>query len=166
MKRFVFTHIACFYYGGVLMLLCFLLWLPFSLTTSLPSYEQAKQALSNHIIEDELDEQDAKFIRRSYGLSTDQYTSASIYRKHAAMDVEEIAIFQITDRDEAAVVKGCEERIRQQIESFAGYGEKQVEQLQKAVLLHNEEMVILIIDEEPKQIEQLLREKAKEGNAV
>lgn len=162
MKRFVFTHIAYFYYGGLFMLVCLLLWLPFLLTASLPSYEQAKQALSNYIIEDELDEQDAKFIRRSYGLSTEQYASASIYRKHAAMDVEEIAIFQVTGKDEEVVVKGCEERIRQQIESFAGYGEKQVELLQKAVLLHNEEMVILIIHEEPKQIEQLLRQKAKE----
>lgn len=156
MKQVVKHHSALLCYGVAAVSFMLLLWLPFANVVKLLDYEQAVEQIQPLLEQDALQVQDAKFIRRNYGISSNQYEKAYVVRKHAAMDVEEIAIFQASDaKSKEVIAKACEKRVQQQIESFTGYGEAQVAILEKAVLLQNEQMVILIIHADSQSIRQL-----------
>lgn len=161
MKQLLRTHASYFLYGGSCLILLLFLWLPFYNVEKLPNYESSIQRLQDVLKQGELQQQDAKFIRRSYGLQEQQYDLAGVYRKHSTMDVEEIAIFSIHEGQSIEeIVQGCKKRLDAQIESFAGYGEEQVVLLQNAVLLQNKQMVIMIVHKDSSAIVQLLKKEA------
>lgn len=151
-----------FVYGSSLLLFLLLLWYPLRSQPQLPEFALLEERLEVLATEEELVKQDAKFIRRFYGLSKEQYEKASVYRPAGTMEAVEIAVFQGVDTK--SLRSACEKRVQQQLLSFAGYGEIQSAQLAHAIYLQDDTRVILIVHEDPDAIKALLTQKEQEGN--
>lgn len=133
----------------VICLMCICLFLPYVYSTKsitmqelLPNVTQVSEAY-------DLQLQETKWIRRSYGLNEDQYAGAAVYAKEGAMNVEELAIFEAQDQAQLPMIRqACEQRIQNQIKSFTGYGETQVRMLKKAQIKQYGSVIVCVIHDD------------------
>lgn len=73
----------------------------------------------------------AKSLKRFFGLSSSDVDSFVLYTPQSTMDVDEMLIVKLKDQSQANTIEDViDSRVNKQIESFSGYGPKQVALLQ------------------------------------
>lgn len=92
-----------------------------------------------------MEAKETSFIRRSYQIDERQYKQAQVYGHKGAMEVEEIAIFEVDDQYADIVSAACEKRISSLKQSFAGYGTTQLETLERAVVKQYGNLIVCVI---------------------
>lgn len=103
----------------------------------------------------QMEKKDSAFIRRSYQLNEDAYRNAYIYGHKGAMEVEEIAVFEVDNQQREAVISACEKRIAMLKQSFDGYGLTQMEVLNQAKIKQYGNVIVCMIT---KDADSLLQE--------
>lgn len=93
--------------------------------SSITEYIGKKVNLNN------MEKSDSKSLKRFYGLNSSEFEDFAIYIPKSTMDVEEMLVIKVKDKGQ---VQGIEDtidsRVNKQVESFSGYGPKQVALLQ------------------------------------
>lgn len=80
---------------------------------------------------DNMEKSDSKSLKRFFGLNSSEFEDFSIYIPKSTMDVEEMLVIKVKDKGQVQGVEDAiDSRVNKQIESFSGYGPKQVALLQ------------------------------------
>lgn len=78
-----------------------------------------------------MEKSDSKSLRRFFGLNSSEFEDFSIYIPKSTMDVEEMLVIKVKDKGQIQGIEDAiDSRVNKQIESFSGYGPKQVALLQ------------------------------------
>lgn len=138
--------------GYVLIVLVFLSLLiaaiPMIRAQRMVEFDAADSFLQITVKQQNMEEKEASFIRRSYQIDETQYKNAHVYGHKGAMEVEEIAVFEVDYQQAEAVLAACEKRISSLKQSFAGYGTTQLEILDKAVVRQYGNLILCIIKDD------------------
>ena len=87
-------------------------------------------------------------IRRDYNLNAADYDLIVYYTSEDSMEVTEFLMVRASESERAAIKTAMEKRISSQIEAFTVYGEKQVAQLEKAIVVEYGDYIILLIGDD------------------
>lgn len=80
---------------------------------------------------DNMEKSDSKSLKRFFGLNSSEFEDFSIYIPKSTMDVEEMLVIKVKNKGQVQGVEDAiDSRVNKQIESFSGYGPKQVALLQ------------------------------------
>lgn len=88
-------------------------------------------------------------IRRIFGLNAADYDLIVYYSPVDSMDVCEFLLIRTDESTLPDLQKAMEDRLHSQLEAFTGYGEKQTETLNKAIVRQYGNYICLIVSEEP-----------------
>ncbi|WP_025161524.1 DUF4358 domain-containing protein [Paraclostridium bifermentans] len=78
-----------------------------------------------------MEKSDSKSLRRFFCLNSSEFEDFSIYIPKSTMDVEEMLVIKVKDKGQIQGIEDAiDSRVNKQIESFSGYGPKQVALLQ------------------------------------
>jgi hypothetical protein len=90
-------------------------------------FETVLSAVTGKIDLSEMQEGDHQMFRRLYGLSPADYEECALYFPNSNMGAEELLLVKLRDpADAAALTAAAEQRIKNQINVFDGYGPAQV----------------------------------------
>ena len=87
-------------------------------------------------------------IRRDYNLNAADYDLIVYYTSDDSMEVTEFLMVRASESERVTIKAAMEKRISSQIEAFTGYGEKQVAQLEKAIVVEYGDYIILLIGDD------------------
>lgn len=139
-------------YIFMILMVVILLYLPLIPKTMI-TYERLQEQVLPHITSI-YTKQDALTLRKNYQLTKEMYTNCLYYVNEDAMDVDEIMIVEIEDETlRYQMLEKMQEHLKQQINIFQGYGEIQIEKLNKAIVGINGNCCIYIVCKESDEIE-------------
>lgn len=142
-------------YLCMLFLCCTLLIIPFLFTKEHVEAEQIVHVMRQHPLTKDMIEADTRMIRRFYHLDSNQYASATVLMKESMMEVEEAALFTASDQfQQEEIIEACKAHIANQIASFEGYGDAQVQLLKQAVIVPYGDHVICIVSKYAEELRQ------------
>lgn len=119
--------------GRWLAVLCLVIWiitagLSHKISDAVP--EDVRDAVIAVLETDNMEEADAKMVKRLYGIDPAAYEGCFLYSPVSNMDAEELLIVKMKDPADAdALTAAAEARVETQKKSFEGYGISQYDLL-------------------------------------
>lgn len=103
------------------------------------------ETLAPYVETSDLQEQNAAYLRKHFQLSTEQYKEAHVFASGNAMQVEEIVIVVSDTYKDEQIYNIVKQRIENQEKAFKGYGDQQMDVLNKAQIIQQGTYTILLI---------------------
>lgn len=105
---------------------------------------------------------DSKALKRFFGLNSNEFKDFVLYSPKSTMDVEEMLIVKLKDKSQAQSVEDAiDSRVNKQIESFSGYGPKQVALLQDYEVKSKGDYVFYSVSNNLEKITDAFKESIK-----
>lgn len=107
-------------------------------------------------------EGDSKALKRFFGLNSNQFDDFVLYIPKSTMDVEEMLIVKVKDKSQVTGLEDAiDSRVNKQIDSFSGYGPKQVALLQDYEVKNKGNYVFYTVSKDVDNITDAFKESIK-----
>lgn len=105
---------------------------------------------------------DSKSLKRFFALNSNDFEDFVLYVPKSTMDVEEMLIIKVKDSSQISGIEDAiDSRVNKQIESFSGYGPKQVALLQDYELKDKGNYVFYTVSKDLDKITDAFKESIK-----
>jgi hypothetical protein len=105
---------------------------------------------------------DSKSLKRFFGINSNDVADFILYTPKSTMDVEEMLIVKLKDSSQATGIEDAiDSRVNKQIESFSGYGPKQVALLQDYEVKNKGDYVFYTVSKDVEKITDAFKESIK-----
>ena len=105
---------------------------------------------------------DSKSLKRFFGINSNDVEDFILYTPKSTMDVEEMLIVKLKDSSQATGIEDAiDSRVNKQIESFSGYGPKQVALLQDYEVKNKGDYVFYTVSKDVEKITDAFKESIK-----
>lgn len=109
-----------------------------------------------------MEKSDSKSLRRFFCLNSSEFEDFSIYIPKSTMDVEEMIVIKVKDKGQIQGIEDAiDSRVNKQIESFSGYGPKQVALLQDYEVKDKGNFVFYAVSRDLDKITNAFKESIK-----
>lgn len=152
--KYKLIEILCFIFAAL-----FIVYSVSSVRGTDLSASEIGDALSDVSEITELNERDAVFIKKTFGLSSDDYKSAVYYSSDDVMDVREFLAVVFSDTNGAETLKNAvEEYEEDRLDIFASYAPEQGEMLRNKLLYCKGNLLFLYVGNDPDTVKDALTE--------
>lgn len=140
---------------GILVILVAYIWLLFAAKGSKDtSFDEVTQAVEKAADTANMAKASEREIRKFYGLTAEDYEEAVLYYTKETMSVEEILLIQSEDEEDLETIENAvEERRKDRIFDFEGYGSEQVKLLKDAIVSKKGDYILFVVSPEAGKIE-------------
>ncbi|MCU9808618.1 DUF4358 domain-containing protein [Paraclostridium sp. AKS46] len=101
-------------------------------------------------------------FKKIFGLNSSEFEDFSIYIPKSTMDVEEMLVIKVKDKGQIQGIEDAiDSRVNKQIESFSGYGPKQVALLQDYEVKDKGNFVFYVVSKDLDKLTDAFKESIK-----
>ncbi|MEG2706175.1 MAG: DUF4358 domain-containing protein [Erysipelotrichaceae bacterium] len=144
-------------YSIVLVCMLGALAYPFINVDQAVSITTIEKTILPYVDKQTMKKQDHNYIRRCYQTNEKEYEAVDSFASISAMNVNEITVFKGKDQDQINLLKKHILKHQEtQLKSFEGYGVKQTELLNKAVVLEKGDYIFFIVHQKVSKIKQAI----------
>lgn len=123
---------------------------------SAKSVEEVEKVLLESADVSSMEKGQPRDIRRVFGLNSDDYSGVVYYKPVSNMDVQEILIVKLKSKEQGeSVEKAALARVDEQLQSFQGYGVKQCQLLENAVVKVEGNFVFYAVAEDASEYKKI-----------
>lgn len=126
------------------------------------SVEDIESNIINNINIENLEKGNPKALRRLYGISQDDLEEFVLYIPKSNMDVEEVLILKVKDKEKIYdIEEKIEDRVERQIKNFDGYGREQVGLLNDYEIKIKDKYILFSVSDKSEDIKELFIKSIK-----